>query len=116
MKVLFIDDRRSEIERLVSQSGISRDHEVDVHIFRETEACIDEVLRFAPDLVFIGHGLSAYPVTGSDVIRQLRAAGVEACFIANSGGGAVLFENDGAEVDGSVNRCAGKIADLLAHL
>lgn len=113
MRVLFIDDRKSEIERLIDQSGIGRDHEVQVHIFRNTEECIREVHRFSPETIFIGHGISAYPVTGSDVIRELRTAGVNAKFIANSGGGAVLFENDGVWVDGSVNRCAGNIAALL---
>jgi hypothetical protein len=114
VRILFIDDRRSEIERLISQSGIGRDHQVQMHMFRSIEACLSETLRFIPDIIFIGHGLSAYPITGSQVIQFLRAEGITARFIANSGGGQVLFENDGVAVDGSVNRIPGKIAELCA--
>lgn len=81
-------------------------------MFHNIKACLSETLQFAPDIIFIGHGLSAFPVTGSEVIRYLRSTGVQAKIIANSGGGQVLFENDGVAVDGSVNRNPNKIAEM----
>ena len=115
MRVLFIDDRKRDIERLINLSGINREHQVETEIFTGLDTCLQVVQGFEPEIVFIGHGLSAYPLTGSDVIRHLRSAGVVTKFIANSGGGAILFENDGVEVDGSANRCPGKITALLAQ-
>ncbi len=112
MRVLFIDDRRCEVERLISLSGISREHQVETEIFTELDTCLRVVQSFQPEIVFIGHGLSVYPLTGSDVIRYLRSQGIKVRFIGNSGGGAVLFENDGIELDGVVNRSPGKIAEV----
>jgi len=114
MKVLFIDDRRHEVERLITLSSIGRSHDVWIHIFENLEECGDAVSRFAPDIILVGHGLSAYPVTGSHVIEYLRTTGVQARYIANSGGGRVLFDGDGVEIDGSVDRSPSQIAKLLA--
>lgn len=113
MRVLFIDDRQHEVERLISLSGISRKHHVETEIFTGLDICLRVVQGFQPEIVFIGHGLSAYPLTGSDVIRHLRSHGVEAKFVANSGGGVVLFENDGISLDGSVDRHSASIAAFL---
>ncbi len=112
MRVLFIDDREREIERLIALSQIDRDNVVEICIFTSLDDCLRMVRDFDPEVVLIGHGLSAYPLTGSDVIHHLRSQGVRARFVGNSGGGRVLFENDGIELDGAVNRSPGKIAEI----
>jgi hypothetical protein len=113
MRVLFIDDRQREIERLVDLSGVGRVHVVEIHIFTTLDHCWWTVHDFDPTVILIGHGLSVYPITGSDVIRHLRSQGVKARFVGNSGGGMILFENDGIEIEGSVDRHPSKLAALL---
>lgn len=113
MKVLFIDDRKTEIERLVDMSGINRVHQVKIYVFNTLGDCLHIVCDFDPDVILIGHGLASYPITGLDVINYLRAQGVCAQIIGNSGGGAILFENDGIRIDGSVDRHPSKLANLF---
>jgi hypothetical protein len=112
MRVLFIDDREREVERLIALSDIDRDHAVEIFIFTNLDDSFRVASHFRPEIIFVGHGLSAYPLTGSDVIRHLRSRGVRARFIGNSGGGAILFESDDIKLDGAVNRNPGKISEV----
>jgi len=114
MRVLFIDDRKREIEHLIDLSGISRVNEVETYIFVSLDDCLRVVQDFDPTVIMIGYDLSSYPVTGSIVIRMLRDNGITAKIVGNSSGGAVLFENDGVQIEGSTSRCFGRIAELLA--
>ena len=112
MRVLFIDDREREVERLIALSDIDRGHDVEIFIFTNLDDSFRVVSHFRPEIIFIGHGLSAYPLTGSDVIRYLRSQGVQTRFIGNSGGGHVLFDDDGVSLDGSVDRNPGRVAEV----
>ena len=115
MKVLFIDDRISEIERLVLLSGVNHHCEVRTHIFTEMSECTRVAETFDPDIIIIGHGLSAYPITGSQVVTHLRARGSRAKMIANSGSGKYGFDSDRVSIDGSVDRNPDKIAKLCSN-
>lgn len=112
MKILFIDDRENEIRRLVEVSEIRPTHTVEILVFKNLEQCLSAVTALQPNLIFIGHGLSAYPITGSEVVRHLRCAGVQAKFIANSGGGRHGFDHDGVSIDESSDRNPTKIKDI----
>jgi len=112
MKVLFIDDRKCEIERLVALSQIDRFHNVGIYIFKNFEDCIRATRQFDADVIFIGHGLSTYPITGADVIKFLRDEGFQSKMIGNSGGGRYQFDADGANIDDSADRNPGRIAEI----
>lgn len=98
---------------MILLSGIGHGLIIAIHIFRIMKACGNEVLQFALNIVFVGHELSAYPVTGSTLVHSLRAKGMTAKVIANSGGGRYGFDFDKVPVDSSVHRNPIKIVEFL---
>lgn len=110
--LLVIDDRPDELRdwiNIVSQSGFY----MEIHIFKDVQTAVNDVELKDPAIVLVGHGLSSFPITGSDVVRALRKAGYNGIIVCNSGGGSLLFEKDGVSVDFSTDRNPNKLSELL---
>ena len=117
MNVTFVDNRLDEIW-VQWQGGKCFEGHVFLGIIgpSSVESMVDFILMLAPDAIAIGHNLGHPDVTGSHVIRELRARGWKGFVIANSGGGKELFERDGIAVDASADRDPHKLKQALDSL
>jgi len=117
VKVLFVDDRLTEVECQWQESGCDKQHELlPLEVFDSVARTCHLVRSFRPGVVVIGHGLSKHPITGSHVIRTLREQGYTGYIIANSGGGTEQFNRDNVEVDGSADRVGQRFREVLTNL
>ena len=116
-KVLFVDDRPIEVLTLWRLANCDDEHELlPVECFESIERTYELVKKYEPDIVFVGHGLGKYPVTGADVVRLLRKRGFENKIVSNSGGGISAFAHSGVKVDVTTCRNPKIIKDILdAH-
>lgn len=113
-KVLFVDDRPSEINRLWQQSGCESNHELlPVEPFETIERTCQIVHTCQPDIVLVGYGLGKPNITGADVVLALRKDGYRGQIVANSGGGPEQFKRDGVQVDASTNRNFTNLRNIL---
>jgi len=118
--VLAIDDRPEEIRHLFTRTReLGGEFQEHIHVFKDLDTVIKDVFRFFPDIILIGHGLSAFPVTGTDVVRALREHSYffEGRVIAgNSGGGKSVWVRDGIDLAYHVNRDPDKLVQVLKAL
>lgn len=106
-----MDDRLGEVIRQWELSGCASNHELlPLEPFDSIERTSQMVKHFKPDVVLVGYGLGKSDVTGGDVVLALRNEGYQGCIIANSGAGMEQFRRAGVSVDGTANR---KACDLL---
>lgn len=113
-KILFIDDRISEIIRQWNCSGCESNHELLPLVpFQSLELAQEMVELYKPDIIIIGYGLSNPSANGSDVINALRNHGYRGLVFANSGGGISQFIKDGVAIDESVDRSPMKLKSVL---
>lgn len=115
MRVLFIDDRPEEIFDLCAQACLP-EKSTSIHVFESLDSAWEAVSVHQPTVVVVGHGLSAYPITGSDVVHMLRQRGYTGILIGNSGGGPNAFLSDGCTVDYNVNRQPNVLRQFLLTL
>ncbi len=105
MKVLFIDDRPSEIIALWQRSGLeSTDTLLPVTPFVSLEKALQQIKDFNPDMIVIGYGLGHPELTGADVVNFLRKNAVKALLVGNSAGGLHQFEQSGVKLEKSIDR------------
>lgn len=113
--VLAIDDRPEEIQALFTRTeALGCAFDGCVHVFKDVGTAFAEAVDLCPDITLVGHGLSAQPVTGSDIVRSLREAGNFGGILAgNSSGGEEVWERDGIRLPFYVNRDPNLLALLL---
>jgi CheY-like chemotaxis protein len=116
MKLMFVDDRMDEITRLLNFADCNEHELAPLETFKNLERTLELVREHKPDVIIIGHGLSSDQVNGADVIRHLRENGLDGRVIANSGGGAQLFERDRVSVDASADRNPDKLTNVLNQI
>ena len=115
-RVLFVDDRLGEVIRQWELSGCASNHELlPLEPFDSIERTSQMVKDFQPDVVLVGYGLGKSDVTGRDVVLALRNEGYQGRIIANSGAGMEQFRRAGVSVDGSANRRACDLLEIMGN-
>lgn len=113
MKILFVDDRMESIKSLWESSGCANYHELlPLEPFRSVERTCELVTTHQPDVIFIGFGLGAHPITGADVISALQEQGFKGEIIGNSGGGSSPFEQQNIHIR-HINRQSQQLKQIL---
>lgn len=104
-KVLFVDDRLSEIVRQWEDSGCGNNHELLPLVpFQSMEQVQEMVESLKPDAIVVGYGLGKPDIHGTDVVKFLRDCGYHGLVITNSGGGNSEFVREGVKTDGQADR------------
>lgn len=115
MKILFVDDRLNEVKNLLEDSGCGSTHEIlPLEVFSSVERTCELARVHQPDAVFIGFGLSKWPITGADVVRALREQGFGGQIVGNSGGGPSSFEQEGIHIE-HISRKADLLKKFIAR-
>ena len=115
LKVLFIDNRMTEIRRQLKESGVSDEYEI-LPLKKIDHMTVYQVSENEPDVIVIGFGLGQFHreyQDGADIIKYLKRKHYRGRFIANTGGGVRLFAQKGAVVDASANRSGEGLRNAL---
>lgn len=118
--VLAIDDRPEEIRALFAKTKargqIFAGH---IHVFKDVSTTLMEVSTLNPDIILLGHGLSAGHLTGANVAKALQNDIEWTCsaiIAGNSGGGEDVWVRDGIHLMYYVDRDPKKLGILLGLL
>jgi len=124
LKVMFIDNRVEEVSCQWDNSGVN--DTFDLIPIETIGHNVYNLLVVAeeenPDVIVIGFDLGRFDralQNGADVIKQLRGSygqGYKGFIIANSGGGARLFSQEGVSVDASADRTAEGLKNALSAI
>ena len=116
MRTLFVDDRLDEVQSLWKNSGSTNNHVLlPLEPFLSIGRTCELVIKYRPEIIFIGFGLGIPHTNGAGVIRALREQGYNGEIIGNSGGGGEQFERAGIKIT-HINRNPQLLKELWTTL